>query len=310
MSDNEKCCGHNSSRESSGHSNQKYPNETMRLLCERSSCRAFEDRPIDDKVMNQILEAGIHAPTGGNLQPYSIIKIDRPETRAKLASLCGDQPWIASASSNLLFCIDLHRLNRWAELEMAPFTAAEQFRQFWISFQDVIITAQNIVTAADAMGLGSVYIGTVLECFRDLKKICRLPEMVFPVVLLCLGYPKVRPQRARKLGIDMIVHDEKYRDPDDEELRRAFDTKYPTWKWEITEERMTRMAEVCRRVHGEKFAEKCLARIRENGCIRPAQIYFGLHYCADEMTADNEEFVRIIEEFGFNWFKKFNIRSK
>ena len=141
---------------------RRYPNETMRLLLERGSCRYFENRKIPPDVLDLILKAGVHAPTGGNLQPYSIIKIEDEQTKRKLTELCGNQQFIAHAPVNLMFCIDWYRLRRWAELEIAPFTATSSFRHFWISFQDTMIAAQNICTAADAMGLGSVYVGTVL----------------------------------------------------------------------------------------------------------------------------------------------------
>lgn len=184
---------------------ENYDNETIRLLHERSSCRSFHDRPIPDDVMRTILEAGTHAPTGGNLQPFSIIRIDDTKAKQRLCELCEDQKFIAKAPTNLLFCIDYHRLDRWAELEVAPFTANHAFRHFWIAFQDTIIAAQNICTAADALGLGSVYVGTVTECFPELRQMCDLPDGVFPVVLLSLGYPTQRPAPKRKLDIEIII---------------------------------------------------------------------------------------------------------
>jgi len=280
-------------------------NETIRLLHERASCRSFENKKIPDDIMRAVLEAGVHAPTGGNLQPYSIIKIENEAIREKLAALCGDQKWIAEAPVNLLFCIDGRRLERWARLEDAPYTGNHSFRQFWISFQDVIIAAQNICTAADAVGLGSVYIGTVLECFRDLRPIFELPDGVFPVVLLCLGYPKLRPGPRPKLGVETVVHDEKYRDLDDRSLKKAFDRKYSSRTFEPTTERLEKARSVCTRAHGPEFAARCAARIERDRCLNMAQMYFALHYCADEMPEGNEDFLAITEEFGFGWFKKF-----
>jgi len=284
---------------------QTYPNSTMRLLHERASCRSFMDKPIPSDVMRLVLGAGIHAPTGGNLQPYSLIKIDNKQTNTRLAKLCGEQPWIADAATNLLFCIDWRRLERWAELEKAPFSGAAAFRNFWITFQDVIICAQNICTAADAMELGSVYIGTVMECFRELVEMFSLPKGVFPVVLLCLGYPKQKPNPRRKLGIDMIVHDETYRESDDDVLLEAYRKKYPDWKLKITEERLDTIQRVCRIVHGDEFAEESLEKIRQQGYIGPVQNYFGLHYRADVMPEGNIEFMSLIEECGFGWFKEY-----
>jgi FMN reductase [NAD(P)H] len=286
-----------------------YPNETIRLLCERASCRNFAERDIPADVLDQVLEAGIHAPTAGNLQPYSIIKIANKDSARKLAELAGGQSFVADAPINLLFCLDWNRLRRWAELEVAPFTATSSFRHFWLSFQDVIIAAQNICTAADALGLGSVYVGTIIDTFAEIRVLCELPEEVMPVVLLCLGYPASKPPVARKLGIDVCVHDEKYREPDDRELLDAFDAKYPGRHRQATDDRVQEIADVCREVHGREFAERCVAKIRENGYISPVQTYFGLHYCASTMPLGNQRYLDAIEEFGFAWFKKFMPRG-
>ena len=302
MTDRKLDLSHHGDDDDSGRS---HPNDTMRLLLERSSCRSFSDRKIPPEVLNLVLEAGIHAPTGGNLQPYSIIQVEDPATKKRLDELNEDQLFIAAAPVNLIFCIDWHRLKRWAELQCAPFTADRSFRHFWISFQDTIIAAQNICTAADALGLGSVYVGTVLECFREVRQLLALPDGVFPVVLLSLGYPKKRPKPKRKLGVDTIVHKEKYRDPDDQSLLARFEEKYPGGNREITPERLQTIEHVCREVGGQDFARKCLARIHKDGHINTVQHYFGLHYRADIMPKMNEGYLQIMKESGFRWFETF-----
>ena len=286
-------------------SGESHPNETIRLLLERSSCRSFYPEKIPDDVLQLVFEAGTHAPTGGNLQPFSIIRIDDAATKSTLSHLCGDQSFIASAPTDLLFCIDWYRLRRWAEIEKAPFAATSSFRHFWISFQDTVIAAQNMCTAADALGLGSVYVGTVTECFAELRDMLKLPDGVFPVVLLCLGYPKERPRPKRKLAASIIVHNEKYRRYTDEELLSAYSDKYQYPGVGITDERLVEMERVCRRVHGPDFAGECLARIRGRGVINVAQRYFGLHYTADVMAEGNDEFIRIMQDFGFSWLRKY-----
>jgi len=283
--------------------NYDYPNEMIKLLIERGSCRNFSRRKVTDKVLNWILKAGIHSPTGGNLQPYSVIKIRKEETRAKLAELCG-QAFMSKAPVHLLFCIDWHRIKRWAEIEVAPFTATGSFRHFWISFQDTLICAQNICTAADAMGLGSVYIGTVVDFFPLVRDMFELPRCVFPVVLLCLGYPRSDIKSRKKLPPEVIVHEEKYEDQEDNLFQEAFNEKYPE-RVDITEERLERIFKVCRECHGEEFAKKCIHRIKEKGYINAVQRYFGLHYSANEMPLDNDKYMEIIEDSGFTWFKKF-----
>ncbi len=280
-----------------------YPNETMRILIERASCRSFADKEIPEDVMHLILEAGIHSPTGGNLQPYSIIKIEDEEMRRRLAEMCW-QDFMAKAPIHLLFCIDWHRIKRWAELEIAPFAATSAFRHFWISFQDTIICAQNICTAVDAMGLGSVYIGTIMEFVREVKAMLQLPQAVFPVILLCLGYPKGKRHPRKKLGIEVVVHPERYRELDDQELIDAFNDKYEGMRVEITDERLEKISEVCEQVHGPEFAKRCIESIKERGYIKPVQRYFGLHYRADVMPDGNDTFLELMEESGYDWFKK------
>ena len=281
-----------------------YPNETIRLLYERASCRSFTDAPVPPEVLETILDAGLHAPSGGNLQPFSIIQIDDEENRQVLGEKC-EQAFIGRAPVLLLFCLDLHRLQRWAELQAAPFSADHSFRHFWIAFQDTIICAQNICTAADALGLGSVYIGTVLECFAELREMLLLPEGVFPVVLLCMGYPRHAAKPRRKLGTGVVVHKDTYHELDDEALLQAYEVKYPDYRVQITEGRLEAIAGVCRRVHGEAYAEHCLARIREAGYINAVQRYFGLHYVADAMAQGNEAFLQTFKEAGLGCFEAF-----
>ncbi len=284
----------------------KYPNPTLKLLIERGSCRNFTNKKIPPKVMDYILRAGVHAATGGNLQPYSIIKIENARTNKKLAAMC-HQPFIGQAPVNLLFCLDWRRLERWAKLEVAPFTANNSFRHFWISIQDSMICAQNICTAADSLGLGSVYIGTVMEFFPTLKKMFKLPKGVFPVVLLTMGYPKIKPKPRKKLPPSVVVHSERYSELTDADLIKAFDEKYPDVRIELTPDRLKRFRNVCLKVGGRKFAERCVARARKQGYISPAQRYFGLHYVADLMAQGNGRFLKQFEAFGFGWFRDFKL---
>lgn len=282
-----------------------YPNETMRLLIERASCRNFTEAKIPPDVLQQVLEAGVHAATGGNLQPTSIIQIEEPATKQWLAEKC-EQGFIGQAPVLLVFCIDWWRIQRWAEREIAPFAATSSFRHFWISFQDTMICAQSVCTAADAMGLGSVYIGTILEFFAELRERLHLPQGVFPVVLLCLGYPRQRPQPRRKLDVEVIVHSERYQEMEDRELLEAFQRKYPGHVVQITEQRLAEIAEVCRQVHGAEFAQRCIQKIEETGHITPVQRYFGLHYRANELSEGNEDYLALMQECGFHWFKEWH----
>jgi len=282
--------------------NDTYPNETMKLLCERASCRSFREEAVPDETLDAVLTAATCAATGGNLQPYSVIKVLDVQARQRLMTLCGDQAFIGKAPVSLVFCIDFNRLERWAALEKAPFSARRAFRHFWISFQDVVICAQTVCTAANAMGLGAVYVGTVLECLKELRDLLKLPEGVFPVVMVCLGYPRGQLVPKRKLGVDVVVHDGVYREMTDEELLRAYDEKYGGQTFEATPERVDSIARACREVHGDDYAEEFLARVKQDGHLNMAQRMFGLNYPADEMPRRNRRIIGAARNAGFDWF--------
>ena len=180
---------------------ETYPNETIKILHERASVRNFSEKKIEPDVLENILKSAVHGPSGGNLQPWSIIKIENKETSKKLGDMC-HQKFIAKAPVNLLFCMDLRRNERLAERGFAPYSARYSFRHFWISFQDTVIAAQNICNAADSYSIGSCYIGTIMEFYNDVARMFELPQGVYPVVLLCLGYTDNYPKPKNKFGIN------------------------------------------------------------------------------------------------------------
>ena len=142
----------------------------------------------------------------------------------------------------------------------------------------------------------------------------RLPNGVFPIVLLCMGYRKTKIMPRKKLGIEVVVHDEEYCDLGDHQLLKAYDEKYrgpgDDRRVKITEERLEMISRVCRDVHGEDFAERCISKIRENGYISSVQRYFGLHYRADRMPRGNLDYLSLMEEFGFHCFKEFQPKKR
>ncbi len=278
---------------------ETHKNETMKLLLERASVRDFESREIPDDVFEDVMRAAAHAPTGGNLQPYSIIAVREQATKDTLTEMCGGQRFISRAPVALIFCIDYHRLERWARLEDAPFSAHDSLMSFWIAFQDTVIAAQNICTAADAQGLGSVYVGSIMSSFTELREMLDMPDGVFPVVLLSLGYPKTRPEPRRKLPPAVFVHRERYTELPDDELRAVFNEKYNNAEIEALAERVAVLEKVVRRVHGDPEAEKAVRGIEERGFITMAQRYFGLHYRADLMPVFNESILKSLKDAGF-----------
>jgi FMN reductase [NAD(P)H] len=125
-----------------------------------------------------------------------------------------------------------------------------------------------------------------------------------------MGYPKGdRPNPRKKLPPRVVMHDEKYSDLPDSELIEAMDAKHGD-QIRITEERLEAIRKVATAVHGKGFAEKCLAKIRENGYISMVQYLYGLAYVADEGVRNNERYLGQLREAGFDWFEPFQFTEE
>lgn len=282
---------------------KKKTNETIELLLNRGSLRNFSDKKIEPEILDKILAAGIQSASGGNLQPYSIIVIQDRDMNAKLGKLCY-QKFVGTAPVNLLFCIDWNRMKQIADTGCAPFSANHAFRHFWISFQDTIIAAQSICTAADSFGLGSCYIGTIMEFLEKLIKMFELPKGVFPVVLLPIGYPSVKIRKANKFSAEFMVHYEKYQPYDNQKLFNAYMKRQNNATYEADEKKIKLIEQNCLDTGGKKLAKKCLKEIEDKGYINPIQYRFGLHYPAGEMPKLNEKFLRILKKQDMDFFEK------
>ena len=172
-------------------------NEVLSQLHARKSVRAFLDRPIPPEARRAILEAACAAPTAGNQQLYTILDITDQAVKDTLADTCDHQPFIAQAPLVLLFCADCQKLS------------------------DANIAAQNAVTAAWSLGIGSCYIGDILEQVETHRTLLRLPEYVVPAALLVFGYPTQQQQereKPRRRALEHIVHENAYRRMEPAEL--------------------------------------------------------------------------------------------
>ncbi len=187
-------------------------NEILRSLHERKSVRVFEPRPISSEDKERILLAACAAPSAGNQQLYTILDITDQALLDQLALSCDHQPFIASAPMALIFCADQQK---WLDAYQA---AGAQPRQpgpgdLMLAVADACIAAQNAVTAAQSLGIGSCYIGDIMENIEQHRQMLALPPLVFPVAMLVFGYPTPQQQARQKparSGLHHIVHQNQY----------------------------------------------------------------------------------------------------
>jgi nitroreductase len=172
-------------------------NPVLDVLLKRKSVRAFENRPIEPVVRNQILHATLRAPTAGNMMLYSIIDVTDQRIKDTLARTCDNQPFIARAPMVWVFLADYQRwydyflhcgVNKLCERQAKPMRSPQEGDLF-LACCDALIAAQNAVIAAESFGIGSCYIGDIIEQYEAHKELLNLPQYVFPICMLVFGYP-------------------------------------------------------------------------------------------------------------------------
>jgi len=199
-------------------------NGTITQLFQRKSVRAFEPLPIDPAIRDLLFEAALQAPTAGNQTLYTILDITDPVLKAELAELCDHQPFIATAPLVLVFLADGRRwlgLYRAAGCEPRPQGPGDAL----LAMADAVIAAQNMVVAAHSLGLGSCYIGDILENCEQVRARLQLPDDVFPAAMLVIGWPTAQQLARRKpvrFAREQIVCENTYREATPDALRQMY----------------------------------------------------------------------------------------
>ena len=207
-------------------------NEVIKVINNRVSLRKYKQKEISKEHLDIILDSAIKAPTAGNQCLYSIIKITDKSTKEILSKSCDNQPFIAKAPLVLIFAADqqkwfdyydLRNVKEFSQKEKLSFEAPQE-SDLILACEDALIAAQNAVIAAESLGIGSCYIGDILENYEFHKELLNLEDWVFPVTMLCFGYYEDNAKRIFRKRFDkkFIVFDEKYRKLSNEELSEMF----------------------------------------------------------------------------------------
>lgn len=200
-------------------------NEIIKSLYTRKSCRVFEEKPVSQEIKQTLLETSLQAPTAGNQVMYSIIDVTDSDLKLALSKSCDNQPFIAKAPLVFVFVADMTRWIRGFELnhcQPRPLGVGD----LMLAASDTLIAAQNMVVAGESLGLGSCYIGDILENCSLHREMLQLPEHCLPVAMLVLGYPtKQQQERPKPKRFDMkyVVGENAYPQFSDEEIMACFD---------------------------------------------------------------------------------------
>jgi nitroreductase/FMN reductase (NADPH) len=207
-------------------------NEVIDLLMDHRSIRQYEEKPIPEEVVETILRCAQMAPTSSYLQAYSIIRVNDPEKREALKKASGGQQWVTDAPLALLFCADLHRCDKF--LPIVDQNVLHNHELFTVAVADTALAAQKAFIAAQALGLGGVVVGGVRNDMEAMAKAFDLPSLVYPMFLLCLGYPDQHlPQRPR-MPLRFVAGKDAYPEVTDLEAMEAYDKQVSDYFNELT----------------------------------------------------------------------------
>ena len=212
-------------------------NQVIDVLLKRKSVRAYEQKEISPAIKAQILQASLRAPTAGNMMLYSILDVTDQAIKDKLAKTCDNQPFIAKAPLVWLFLADYQRWQDYfiaCGVEQICAQKNEPFRKpaegdLFLACCDALIAAQNAVIAAESLGLGSCYIGDIMEQYETHKQIFNLPKFVFPICLLCFGYPTVQQvnrEQTKRFNEKFIVFENQYHRLEKQEFDEMFSERH------------------------------------------------------------------------------------
>jgi nitroreductase len=274
------------------------------LMMKRRSVRIFKDQEIPNSIIEQLLDVANNSPSGGNIQPLSIILVRSLEGKKKLAELAGGQPWVRNAPLSMIFCLDFYRIKKWAEICQTDFRGEEAVNHFLIAYADLMVAAQNVVILAEGFGLGSVYIGSIQHEIDETRNFFEIPEYILPMMVLSIGFPKSIPRTIPKLKKEVIVHHERYRKPEEGEIRRAFDDKYGTID-QNTEKYLERAfveALEADKLETSKYVDRVKKEMKRLDIQNNAQFLFKVRYPTEVMVRMNQRLKQSFKNAGFEIF--------
>lgn len=193
-----------------------YDNPVMENLLTRASVRRFSEQPIEKGIIEKIVAAGQQAPFTG--QMYSVVVTQDAELKEKMSSFFGPLP--KNGDTFMLICVDFDRLEKF----IAAKGRSNSFDDYWmmiLGIQDAAYLGQNIITAAESYGIGSVFLGQAPWLSSELSEIFALPQRVWPLVGLVLGYKAEDPAPRPRIPLQTVLHWDRYQGLDEQGVQDA-----------------------------------------------------------------------------------------
>ena len=198
--------------------------DELARMAEHRSHRKFSDQRVAPGLLRLLFECALSAPSKSDLQQADIIHVaDRAKVNA-IADSIPDMPWIANAPVFLVFCGNNRRIRQIGDWRGKPF-ANEHLDHFLNAAVDAALVMMSFIRAAEAVGLGACPISHVRNHPRELSRLLELPDAVFPVAGLCVGYPAEPGRISARLPLEVTVHVDRYDESGVKEKIDAYDRR-------------------------------------------------------------------------------------
>ena len=193
----------------------------MQTINTRRSIRRYQDKDVDNTLLTRLIKEAERTQTMGNLQLYSVVVTRSEELKAKLAPAHFNQPMVTGAPVVLTFCADYRRTTLWAEQRQAT-PGYDNPLSFVNAMTDALLFCQTFCNLAEEEGLGCCFLGTTVYQPQSIIDTLQLPELVFPVATITLGWPDENPPLSDRLPVSTIIHEETFHDYSVADIDKAY----------------------------------------------------------------------------------------
>lgn len=196
--------------------------DTLAGMAARGSCRGFQQRPVDRRLLRVLMAVALSAPTKSDLQQRDIVLITDPDLRSALDRCCATQGWLPGAPVLLVFCANHRRQSGLSPRHGLPFVNHHADAPFNAAM-DAAIAMGAFVTAAEAMGLGCCPVSAIRNDPARVGELLGLPDLVFPAMALAVGWPLAAPEISMRLPLAATIHENRFDDEAEAEAISTYD---------------------------------------------------------------------------------------
>jgi nitroreductase len=242
------------------------------MLYNRKTIRKYTDKDIPAELLNRLLEESFRSSTMGGMQLYSVVVTRDRAMKEKLSPAHFGQPMVTGAPVVLTFCADFNRASLWCRQRNAT-PGYNNLMSFYNASIDALLVAQSFSLLAEEAGMGICYLGTTTYNPQQIIDALQLPELVFPVTTITVGYPAENPKRQDRLPACGLIHEETYHNYSEHDIDALYKAK--------------------------EALEENVQFVKENNKETLAQVFTDIRYTEKDNVVMSENMLKVLKKQNF-----------